>query len=392
MGLLSALLSAAILSTVTAAPASRFTLYDLKTPLAGPCDLNTGPDGNIYASTFTADKLVKIDRTSANPKLTEITIPYPRDQLPLSALPSRLQGAGSCVVQPGADGNVYVATGIRNQVAQYNPRNGQFKFFDSAGGVLGNLQPFNDGWPDKTGIWFTQTTANTLSFLNYSTGKMTVYPVPTQASSPVGVIVVPSGDVWICEFLGQKIAKFDPNTNKFTEYPVPPSLLGPAVVRAFTGGKYIWFTAITANAIGRVDITTGAMKAYPNTLNLGVPIEDTSDGKGNVCKLCDTTQYFAMVTHISQGSRRQRPTRSTTSTLAQANSHQSHNQMVASQPPLCLYHHLPISQCTGSRKTIRCGSRSSQAIALVAISSKEINDHQCNRLQYSFCSSSWFTI
>lgn len=132
-------------------------------------------------------------------------------------------------------------------------------------------------------MWFTQTTANTLTFLSYS-GKMTIYEVPTKVSSPVGVIVVPNGDVWICEFLGQKIAKFDASTKKFTEYPVPPTLLGPAVVRAFTNNKYIWFTAITSNAIGRVDITTGAMKAYPNTLNLGVPIEDTDDGQANICR------------------------------------------------------------------------------------------------------------
>ena len=114
---------------------------------------------------------------------------------------------------------------------------------------------------------------------------MTSYTVPTPASSPVGVYVVPSGDVWICEFLGQKIAKFNVQTKTFTEYPVPPTLLGPAVVRAFTSTRYLWFTAIGANAIGRVDITTGAMKAYPNTANLGVPIEDTNDGKGNVCKI-----------------------------------------------------------------------------------------------------------
>ena len=113
---------------------------------------------------------------------------------------------------------------------------------------------------------------------------MTSYEVPTPEANPVGVIVVPNGDVWICEFVGQKIAKFDVKTKQFTEYPVPPTLLGPAVVRAFTDNQYIWFTAIVSNAIGRVDINTGAIKAYTNTANLGVPIEDTNDGKGNICK------------------------------------------------------------------------------------------------------------
>ena len=152
MGLFTSLISIAFATTALAAPASRFTYFNLKTPAAGPCDLYTGPDGNIYSSTFLADKLVKITRTSANPQLTEITIPYTRAASLLSILPSRLQGAGSCVIQPGYDGNVYIATGIRNQIAQYNPRNGNFKFFDAAGGILGNLQPFNDGWPSKQGV------------------------------------------------------------------------------------------------------------------------------------------------------------------------------------------------------------------------------------------------
>lgn len=159
MGFFTSLVSVAFATAVFAAPApqaagsaARFTYYNLKTPVAGPCDLYTGPDGNIYASTFLADKLVKITRTSANPALTEITIPYTRDKLPTSVLPQRLQGAGSCVIQPGYDGNVYIATGIRNQIARYNPRNGKFAFFDTAGGALGNLQPFNDGWPSKKGV------------------------------------------------------------------------------------------------------------------------------------------------------------------------------------------------------------------------------------------------
>lgn len=152
MFLLNALVAIAFATAALAAPASRFKFFDLKTPNAAPCDLNTGPDGEIYASTFLSNKLVYIDRTSSNPTLKEITIPYTRNQLPESVLPANLQGAGSCVVQPGADGNVYLATGIRNQLAQYNPRNGQFKFFTNTGGTTGNLQPFNDAWPAKTGV------------------------------------------------------------------------------------------------------------------------------------------------------------------------------------------------------------------------------------------------
>lgn len=131
--------------------------------------------------------------------------------------------------------------------------------------------------------------------------------MPTAPSSPVSVYVVPSGDVWICEFAGNKIAKFNVQTKKFTEYAVSLTLLGPAVVRAFTNNRYLWFTAITSNAIGRIDITGGAFKAYPNTANLGVPIEDTVDGKGNIwfsTALSNTLNYLTpstgKITQIAQ--------------------------------------------------------------------------------------------
>lgn len=143
MGLFASLINAALVSLAFATPvpqqstSSRFTYYNLTTPAAGPCDLNTGPDGNIYADTFLAGKLIKIDITSSNPQLIEINIPYTNSPLATSVLPSALNGAGSCVVQPGYDGNVYLATGVRNQIAQYNPRNGKFKFFDAAGGLPG---------------------------------------------------------------------------------------------------------------------------------------------------------------------------------------------------------------------------------------------------------------
>lgn len=47
MGLFASLLNAAVVTATlaAAAPASRFTYYDLTTPLAAPCDLYTGPDG-----------------------------------------------------------------------------------------------------------------------------------------------------------------------------------------------------------------------------------------------------------------------------------------------------------------------------------------------------------
>jgi streptogramin lyase len=70
---------AAVLSVAAAAPAadahaSRFTYYDMLTPLAGPCDLTTGPDGAIWASDLLVDKIARIDPKTG--VVEEFAIPY----------------------------------------------------------------------------------------------------------------------------------------------------------------------------------------------------------------------------------------------------------------------------------------------------------------------------
>jgi streptogramin lyase len=122
-----------------------FEYFTLQTPESGPCDLTTGPDGLIYADTFLANKIVQINPQTST--LVEYSIPYRLPVLNDSVLPSDAQGrvALACVVQPGKDGNVYAAAGVRNELVRFNPKTSQIDVFP-IGNPLGNLQPFNDAW------------------------------------------------------------------------------------------------------------------------------------------------------------------------------------------------------------------------------------------------------
>lgn len=53
-------------------------------------------------------------------------------------------------------------------------------------------------------------------------------------------------------------------------------------MRAETEGRYLWFTSIVGNAIGRIDEYTGEIKTYTDPRLLASPIEDTVDGDGNI--------------------------------------------------------------------------------------------------------------
>lgn len=131
--------------------ASRFKYYDMPTKEAGPCDITTGPDGNIWVQDFLVNKLARIDPNTG--AIKEYTIPYKNKILNIT-LPGQAPGRTgltACVVQPGEDGYLYAASGVRNEFLKVNTKTGQIKIFDT-GNLLGNLQPLNDVYRGPTGV------------------------------------------------------------------------------------------------------------------------------------------------------------------------------------------------------------------------------------------------
>lgn len=131
-------------------------------------------------------------------------------------------------------------------------------------------------------MFFSQTTANLISHFNYKTEEFTNFEVPTPLAVPVGIYYASDGGLWFCEFAGQKIGRLNATDGTIVEYPVPLTLLGPAVMRAETEGRYVWFTAFLGNALGRIDIYTGEIEAFTNPSILSFPTEDTVDNDGNI--------------------------------------------------------------------------------------------------------------
>lgn len=93
--------------------ASKFTMYEMPTKEAGPCDLCTGPDGAIWIQDVLANKIARLDKYTG--AIEEYDIPY---TYPLNYNATLPHSALACAIQPGNDGNVYAATGLRNQFVQ----------------------------------------------------------------------------------------------------------------------------------------------------------------------------------------------------------------------------------------------------------------------------------
>jgi hypothetical protein len=70
------------------------------------------------------------------------------------------------------------------------------------------------------------------------------------------------GMIWVGEFNGGKIARFDPRTQTFKEYLLP----GPAPTpygMGFDADGYLWYDSHFMDVLGRFDTRTGKVIEYP---------------------------------------------------------------------------------------------------------------------------------
>ena len=269
---------------VNANDTSRFTFYTLKTPVAGPCDLVEGPDGALWGEGILDNIIFRIDPSTG--AIEEYPIPFttPVSNQTIPGVPNIVaeRGAFSCAIRSGADGNLYAANGLRNQLIRINPTTRKIQLFTPPGlGLLGNLQPFNDLYTSHDGMWYTQTTGNVFQKFDYKTEKFTTYNIPTPLALPLGLFVASDQKVYVAELLANKILVLDRKTKKISEYPLPEPLQMPAVIRAERNG-YVYFSLFLGNGIGRINMKTHKIDLFHTSEVAALGAEDTIDCYGGV--------------------------------------------------------------------------------------------------------------
>jgi streptogramin lyase len=152
----SSLVAAAPAPEASSAAGSKFTYYEMPTALAGPCDLCTGPDGAIWVQDILVDKIARIDPDTGD--VEEFDIPYDGPGLQGGALlgiPDALlnRTALACALQPGHDGNIYAASGLRNQFSRINPTTKKIDVFTpNPPNPLGDVLFLNDLYAHPDGV------------------------------------------------------------------------------------------------------------------------------------------------------------------------------------------------------------------------------------------------
>jgi len=101
------------------------------------------------------DKVAHIDPNTG--EVEEYSIPYTTG--PLLDLPDIAgRGALACAIQPGEDGMLYAASGIRNQFLRINPKTKNITVFTPPPpNQLGDLQPLNDLYRASSGVRFLRS-------------------------------------------------------------------------------------------------------------------------------------------------------------------------------------------------------------------------------------------
>ena len=68
--------------------------------------------------------------------------------------------------------------------------------------------------------------------------------------------------IWVAEYLGGRIDRFDPQTHVFKEYKLPGPDPTPYALGIDDNG-YIWYSSDDMDVVGRLDPKTGNVTEYP---------------------------------------------------------------------------------------------------------------------------------
>ncbi|USW51423.1 Putative WD40/YVTN repeat-like-containing domain superfamily [Septoria linicola] len=252
---------------------ARFTYTYMKTPLSGPCDVSEGTDGLIYVQELLANKIARVNQNTGDVK--EFDIPFtlgttPNITLPL---PSGARAAFlSCAIRNGFDGKMYFSNGNRNQLVQFDAKTEQVRVFTPSNllQTIGNLQPLNDLTTAPDGVYFTQTTMNSIAKFDYKTQKFTFFPIPTLLALPLGIYYAQDGGIWFLEFAMNKVGRLDRQTGRIKEYQIPLAGAGPVVIRGETldpnGDYLLWFPSVIGGALCSINQRTGEILVYPENV------------------------------------------------------------------------------------------------------------------------------
>lgn len=130
----------------------------------------------------------------------------------------------------------------------------------------------------KGRVWFGEMGRNYLAVFDPHTGKFQQIVPPRGKFGIMGVEVAADDTIWYAEQYANYVGHYFPSTQRFQLYQLPdvvvPDPANPGKTQSLPAAPNdlaldshgdVWFTELNANAVGRLDLRTGAIKQFALT-------------------------------------------------------------------------------------------------------------------------------
>lgn len=267
----------------------KVTEYPVPTPrpeaVKGVLDLEFGKNNDLWLGLLSQAAVAKFDLRTESFQVW----PAPADQLADETLQISMIAPKNADV----DGQVWmdvVSTRVFHGVQRLNISTGKFEPFDIFGDSAAHYGTTGIGegdGPPRFGrdIWalnkpasnlydlatdshnnayftdFVDTAQSRIGRVDAKTGKCQWFYMPTSYARPRRVTMNSRDQLWIAEFRGNRLARFDTTNYQFKEWQLPPGTF-PYDVMEDKNGE-VWTGGEHSDRIVRLNPRTGEMVAYP---------------------------------------------------------------------------------------------------------------------------------
>jgi outer membrane protein assembly factor BamB len=147
--------------------------------------------------------------------------------------------------------------------------------------------PLMGGLVDSNGkIWVHWMLTGAISSYDPATKKAATYRIPTPNATPYGACIDPFDNIWVAEWNGGKLARFDQSTGAWTEFisPIYPANFRRGPESDAEGNIWvgIWEAGKRPGQIAKLDQKTGKWTMWPIPHSGALPYEASVDKDGNV--------------------------------------------------------------------------------------------------------------
>lgn len=204
---------------------------------SAPNELVLDAHGVVWFTEFNADRLGRLD------PVTGLIRSYPL------AAHASIQTLFPYGITIDPSGMLWFTEAGTNHLGRLDPTTGAIRLLTAPSPQVLLMEIASDA---QGTIWVTSFTPGLLFCLHPARGTFTSYLAPAQGSTRstlYGLLVTPSGTVWVTMLEANAVARLDPTTQRFLLYPLPVSDTQPLGL-VMDANQALWFTGI--DAVGMV--------------------------------------------------------------------------------------------------------------------------------------------